>query len=336
MTRTFLPRWRQWLVLYAMAYAAVTSSQAAAYEAELGVLAKNLVTKLEASGQRSGTVLDFTDLQGSATELGRFLAQELSDKLVGVANTVSFVDRANLQYLLREHKLSMDGLVNPETSRKLGNLIGVDTIVLGSTTPVGDKIRLSVRAIAVDTGRIVASQSETLPTSKDLAQLFHRGVASAPVSGGTSGTSPVVPPSDTRTRFRPDTIKVTGREIIVDPTSCCAGVEAIVSFSVENLSGIALGMGILAESVTAGSCSGGSRGDTSGLQAFVDHALPRPEQLPWVTAGARIAVKTRLFGCTALARSTSADITVMFLVALEDKIMRLPVTASGVPVRVLR
>jgi len=56
---------------------------AEAYDTALKGVAANLVLKLEDAKQHSGTVLDFTDLQGAPTELGRFLAQELSGYLVG-------------------------------------------------------------------------------------------------------------------------------------------------------------------------------------------------------------------------------------------------------------
>jgi curli biogenesis system outer membrane secretion channel CsgG len=145
-------------------------------DANLKSIAYALASRLDQANQHSATVLDFTDLQGSPTELGRFLAQELSGLLVAASKNVSFVDRANLQVLLREHRLSTEGLVNPESIQKIGKLIGIDTIIIGTTTPPGDTIRLSVRAIAVETGRIVASQSTNLPATGALLALSNRGV----------------------------------------------------------------------------------------------------------------------------------------------------------------
>src|ERR1043166_8772640 len=162
------------LIVALLSVAAFVSYLTAAqcYETELRSVATKLVASLEASGQKSGTVIDFTDLQGQGTELGRFLAQELSDQLVTASRTVSFIDRANLQHLLRENKLSMDGLINPQTSRKLGNMIGIDTILFGTVTPIGKSIKLSVRAVAVETGKIVASQSTSFAAVEGLGELY--------------------------------------------------------------------------------------------------------------------------------------------------------------------
>jgi TolB-like protein len=148
---------------FVLSMAAVADAQS--YQADLKGMASSLIAKLEATNQHSGTVLDFTNLDGTTTDLGRYLARELTDKLVESSKTMSFIDRANVDYLLRENKLSAEGLVNPETSRKLGNLIGVDTVITGTITPVGGQsVRLSVRAVSIETGRIITAQSVTLPT----------------------------------------------------------------------------------------------------------------------------------------------------------------------------
>lgn len=153
------------------------ASHGTGYESQLRTLAERLIAQVEPTGQKSGTVLDFTDLQGQGTELGRFFAQELSDQLVSATKTFSLIDRANLQYLLRENKLSMDGLINPATTRKLGNMIGVDTVIFGTVTPIGNSLRISARGVAVETGKIVASHSVTIAVSPDLGAMLGRPVA---------------------------------------------------------------------------------------------------------------------------------------------------------------
>ena len=196
-----LKRSRVIAVCWLLSSLAPIIARAQEYQSRMKELAVNLVAKLETSNQHSGTVLDFTDLQGSATELGRFLAQEMSDQLVAASKSITFVDRANLQYLMRENKLSTEGLVDPESSRKLGNLIGIDTIVFGTVTPIGERsIRLSVRAVAVETGRIVVAQSVTLLVTDDLASMFNHGISSAARPSDTSDSSSRGP--DVRARFR--------------------------------------------------------------------------------------------------------------------------------------
>ena len=306
---------------------------AMSYEAELQAVAGKLIAQLEAAGQKSGTVLDFTDLQGQGTELGRFLAQELSDQLVRAAKTLSFVDRANLQHLLRENKLSMEGLVNPESSRKLGNMIGLDTVIYGTVTPLGDKIRLSVRAIAVETGRIVASQSESLPDAAELQQLYNRGVAGAPTGATTPDAATASGSSDPRSRFRPDSIKLTGSEIVVDASSSNG---TIVNVTVENLAGTGLSVGLLNESVTARSCVGPAGNDATGLPVVSRGGEHKGAKLTWMPAGAKVSLRIRLSHCQDLVEAKQADVSMMLLVVFGDESVQLSVTATKVPVRQLK
>lgn len=143
-----------------------TPHSAICYETEVRGLAEKLVTGLDLADHKTGSVLDFTNLDGTPSMLGRFLALELADQLVAVSKKTKFVDRANLQYLLRENKMTEGGLLDPATSKKLGKVAGIDTFIVGTLVVLGDKIRLSVRAIAAETQIIVASQSTTLQTSE--------------------------------------------------------------------------------------------------------------------------------------------------------------------------
>jgi Curli production assembly/transport component CsgG len=322
------------VVMLALTLCAITQQPANAYEVELRAAAGKLVTQLESAGQKSGTVIDFTDLQGQGNELGRFLSQELSDKLVASAKTISFVDRTNLQHLLRENRLAMDGLINPETSRKLGNMIGIDTVVYGTATPIGSSIRLSIRAIALETGKIVASQSLTLPATNELTDLFTHGVSTAPSQRGE-------PPSpDSRARFRNDTLKLNGRSItLYQKCTNCAYIgslyAAAVSVQIENSSGIGLGIGIAAHTLSAGACNSTQNGPPiSGLVSIADDGHVDQRTLSWVPAATKVSLTAQFDDqCVeALRQARSADVSLTLLVGTEGNIIRLPLTAQNVPV----
>jgi len=331
--RKYFARCMVGLALVASLYSPWVSAQT--YESDLRTLAGNLAARLEAAKLRSVTVIDFTDLQGTPTELGRFLAQELSDKLVGATNTISVVDRANVQFLLRENKLSIDRMLTPETSRKLGNLIGVDTIMIGTTTPIGDAFRLSVRAISVDTGRIVGSNAVTLSPSKDLAQLYNRGVAG--VQTGTPGVAGArtQAAADLRTRLRPESIKVTVRELVVTDRA-----EAVLSISVENLSGERLGLGILGNALLLDSCVASYRQEhmVNGLPLISDFRMNSQlvrSQLRMTSLGEKIVVIVTAFvdatscGSLRASSSPSAEVSLTLVVADEKQVTTFPSIVQG-------
>lgn len=307
-------------------------SRAQGYEVELKAVADKLVSKLEAANQHSGTVLDFTDLQGDTTELGRFLAQELSDQLVAASKTMSFVDRANLQYLLRENKLSTEGFINPETSRKLGNLIGIDTTIFGTVTQIGDRtVRLSVRAVAVETGKIVAAQSANLPVTEGIAAMLTHGVATAPAATSSSG-----PPqaTDVRARFRADSIKMSAGPAIVDVNMY--GSEVGATFTVQNHSGIPIGIAVVTNSTTIGPCT--NLRAFSGLRYFDDYQIqqirskPEPEKaMSYLPDNGKVTVTAtfdRLF-CR-IRPNTTVDLSTSLIIAVGQEVFVMPASVSVV------
>src|SRR5437867_11284686 len=52
---------------------------------DLKPVSASLAARIQASGRKTVAVIDFTDLQGCTTELGRYLAEEFSVALVNVA-----------------------------------------------------------------------------------------------------------------------------------------------------------------------------------------------------------------------------------------------------------
>src|SRR5207245_184740 len=96
------------------------SQPALAYEQEVKQLSAQMAEVIAKSGKKSVAVVDFTDLQGNVTELGRFLAEEVSVALAMAAKDFQVIDRTNLKTVLQEHKLASTGIIDPQTARKVG------------------------------------------------------------------------------------------------------------------------------------------------------------------------------------------------------------------------
>jgi TolB-like protein len=148
-----------------------------------GITAK-LSKTLVAKSKKKVALVDFVDLQGRPNELGRFLAEQLSVELVN-AEGISVVDRANIKSILAEHKLTEEGLVNPENAKKLGQFAGVDAILIGTVTPMDDSIILTVKAVSTDTAEVIAAGKVSFKKTSEIQQLLNR-MASSPSSGSTT------------------------------------------------------------------------------------------------------------------------------------------------------
>lgn len=166
------------------------SQPAAAYQNEIDQTARAIAEKVRTSNTSTIAVVDFTDLNGSVTELGRFLAEELSSALAE-AGGLRVIDRIHLRSLLQEHKLAATGVIDPATARKLGEIAGVQALVTGTITEFGDSVRLTAKVLDTATAQIHASVRTDIPKTNAIKELLGRGVE----AGGGRGPAQSTPVS---------------------------------------------------------------------------------------------------------------------------------------------
>lgn len=190
--RVALLRGKLLSVLLVFLFGVVGAANAQTLDKEMSGLADKVSKTLVAQGYKNVAAIDFTDLQGQPTELGRYLSERLEVEIVTVGG-VSMVDRANIKSILAEHKLTEAGLVNPANAKKLGEFAGVDAILIGNVTALDDGIELMVKAIATSSAKIAAAGRIKFPKTSEIQQLLNRGISSnmAASSASTigSGTS---------------------------------------------------------------------------------------------------------------------------------------------------
>jgi TolB-like protein len=208
---------RRWMLAGLTCALMVGWSDARAYEQQLRAASAALGRSIGTAGKKSVAVVDFTDLQMQVTELGRFLAEELQAALLADAKGFVVVDRTHLRVLLQEHKLTSTGIIDPMTARKLGQMAGVDCLVTGSLTPLGDSVRISIKVVDVATAHVIAMLPIDVPKTEAIVTLLNKGIAGAAspednAGGGGGGSAPSAP------RSTPVTTTVSGFKF--DLTSC--------------------------------------------------------------------------------------------------------------------
>ncbi|HDD45230.1 MAG TPA: hypothetical protein ENG63_10305 [Candidatus Desulfofervidus auxilii] len=145
---------------------------AGSYEEEIKKLSLTISKNIETTNKNTIAVVDFTDLQGNITELGRFIAEELSANLVSVKKKFKVIDRLHLKTIITEHKLSTSWFLDPRAIEKFGKISGVDAIVTGTVTPFGDSVRLSVKVITTDTAEVIAAATSNIAKTKAIEELL--------------------------------------------------------------------------------------------------------------------------------------------------------------------
>ena len=128
------------------------------------------------SGRKTLAVVDFTDLQGCVTELGRYMAEDVSVALVNDAKGFEVIDRTNLKVLMQEHKLASTGIIDPATARQLGQVAGVDTLITGTIAPLSDSVHVSVKVLDTETAKMLGGVTADIPRTRTVEELLAKGV----------------------------------------------------------------------------------------------------------------------------------------------------------------
>lgn len=164
-----------------------------AYEKEIKSISTAMAENIANAGKKMIAVVDFTDLQGNVTELGRFLAEEFSVALAGTGKGFEVVDRTHLKSIISEHKLSSTGIIDPQTARKLGQIAGVEALITGTITPFGDSVRISVKILDTATAKVIGASSGDIAKTKAIEELLARGIESSQPFSQQPPTSSYVP-----------------------------------------------------------------------------------------------------------------------------------------------
>jgi TolB-like protein len=169
------------------------SKNAIAYEKEIKAISSALAENIATSGKKSIAVVDFTDLQGNVTELGRFLSEEFSVALSESGKKFEVVDRSQLNSILKEQQFTLSGLVDPKTVQKIGAIAGVQCLVTGTLTPFGDSIRLSVKVLDTATARVIGGSRGDIAKTKAIEELLARGIGTGQADSSPTSVSNYVP-----------------------------------------------------------------------------------------------------------------------------------------------
>jgi TolB-like protein len=104
-------------------------------------------------------------------ELSNYIIEDLSDHIVN-SRTLTVVDRRSLEALRQELNFQMSGEVSDETAQSIGKILGAQSIISGSISPLGSNYRFRVQAVEVETAALQGGQSATVMEDETLAALL--------------------------------------------------------------------------------------------------------------------------------------------------------------------
>ena len=85
---------------------------------------------------------------------------------------IEVVERQQLDQVIDELKLSQTGLIDEDSIKEVGKILGVDAIIVGSITDLGSKLDLDMRLIETETGLLISSTIGSLVKDSTIASLL--------------------------------------------------------------------------------------------------------------------------------------------------------------------
>ncbi len=161
----------------------------ASLDDQISALSNQISTKMTEQKKHTIAVIEFSDLQGNVTNFGRFLSEELITKLFETGK-FKVIERQLLDKVIEEQKLSLQGVVEPESAKKLGKILGVDAICSGTITDLGQSLEINARLISTQTGEIVAVASTKIFKDDSVLHLMAGGAAADVAASEPSEAAP--------------------------------------------------------------------------------------------------------------------------------------------------
>ena len=90
--------------------------------------------------------------------VGSLTAALMTEKL-SRSTVFSIIERRNLENLMEEYKLSLSGFIDEETAPQIGQIHGVELLLLGSVGEIDTVYLITARLVEVETGVVITSSS---------------------------------------------------------------------------------------------------------------------------------------------------------------------------------
>lgn len=142
-------------------------------------LVRQMIASMEQQQKRKLAILDFTKLDGSVDNFGRYLSERLITSMF-LTKRFAVVERRQLNKILAELKLNLSDLIDPKNAKQLGKGYGVDAIATGSVTVLETSVEVNARLIETETGEVFSVATTRFTKDKDVAALVGGGPEAGP------------------------------------------------------------------------------------------------------------------------------------------------------------
>jgi len=100
-------------------------------------------------------VADFLNQGNQKTQLSNFISENITIALINESGqNIKVLERQRLNSVLEEQDRMTSGVLKQETSEKIGELLGADSIIIGKYYNIKKEIHLIAKLVSIETGYI--------------------------------------------------------------------------------------------------------------------------------------------------------------------------------------
>jgi len=144
----------------------------------LGDLSEQIIASTSETNRQKIAIIEFSDLDGKITELGKFVSEGLVTRLVK-SKKFNVVERQILDKVIEEHKLTLTGLIDEATAKEISKILGLDAICSGTITDLVNSVEINARIISTETGSILAAASVEIKKDQAIKNLMRKVIKSS-------------------------------------------------------------------------------------------------------------------------------------------------------------
>ena len=137
----------------------------------LDELTSQIIEEMGSQKKSKIAIIEFSDLEGNKIKMGKYIAEELTTRLFKTKK-FDVVERSMLEKILKEQQLSLTGILDEESARKLGKILGVDAICSGTITDLSNTIKINARLVSTETGSLFSVASIKVEKNSSVNKLM--------------------------------------------------------------------------------------------------------------------------------------------------------------------
>ncbi len=143
-------------------------------------------------------IVPLRELGGGENLLGTYIADTLTNSFFEVGYR-DIVERQMLDRALQELKLSLTGMIDADSAKKIGRFLHADLVVGGTMTDLAGEVSVNCRIFSVETGQVVAVGTTKIVKDDNVKSMLAKGAVTAGGSGksGSPGVEPEEPSRET-------------------------------------------------------------------------------------------------------------------------------------------